>query len=65
MSDPRGHRRYATLARAFIVEHDGTPCAQARLTELRRLGYDGPAIWAVEAKVNRLLDEWAVSCRGL
>ena len=26
-SDPRGHRRYATLARAFIVEHDGTPCA--------------------------------------
>ena len=39
--------------------------AQARLTELRRLGYDGPAIWAVEDKVNRLLDEWAVSCRGL
>ena len=25
--DPRGHRRYQDLARQFIAEHDGAPCA--------------------------------------
>ena len=30
MSDPRGHRRYVTLARTYIVEHDGEPCALCR-----------------------------------
>jgi hypothetical protein len=39
--------------------------AKASLVTLRSKGIDGPALWAAEAKVNDLLDEWAVTCRGL
>lgn len=39
--------------------------AKASLVTLRSRGVDGPALWAAEAKVNDLLDEWARECRGL